>query len=99
MPGFYRRRSARELAAAARRTGAGGRVLDLRSYRAPAVTCAATRCGARVEKGQIFCRDHWFSLPKGLRTSLWTTFRHRLAQDYGALVRRAIDMIDERGAA
>lgn len=99
MRGFGRNRSERELAASARGCGAGVPVLDLSTYRKSFVGCAANRCGVRVNEGQIFCRDHWLSLPRELRTSIGTTFRHRLAKDYGALVQRAIALIDERRVA
>jgi hypothetical protein len=44
----------------------------------------------------LMCRAHWLSLPKSLRNSIWITFRHRITQDYQALVGKAVDLILKR---
>lgn len=90
------RQSERQQAVRDRDTGAGGKVIV--RPRAP-VTCSASRCRASVNEGQLFCHRHWYSLPQALRKSIWAAFRHRRAQSYGALVQRAVDIIDQRGAA
>lgn len=58
--------------------------------------CAATRCFEPVRRGQIFCRDHWFSLPYRLRRSIGQSWRARQVGVYRDSVRAAIDLIEER---
>lgn len=43
-----------------------------RSYH---VHCAAEGCSKRLNAGQLFCKDHYFSLPKALKDRLWATWR------------------------
>lgn len=38
-------------------------------------TCAVTRCQCRVQPGKLMCRDHWFAVPKPIRTRIWRTYR------------------------
>ncbi|MGE4321747.1 MAG: hypothetical protein AB7E60_01805 [Sphingobium sp.] len=46
-----------------------------RSYHKQDVHCAAEGCDMIVGRGQMFCRGHYFSLPKGLRDALWSAWR------------------------
>lgn len=62
------------------------------------VTCAATRCREPVRRGDLMCRAHWLSLPSALRRSILVTFRHRIVDDYQALVSKAVDLVDARFA-
>lgn len=34
------------------------------------VTCASHFCGETVPRGHLFCKRHWFTLPRGLRDML-----------------------------
>ena len=46
-----------------------------RTYHKPDVHCAAEGCTVIVGRGKMFCKDHYFALPKGLRDDLWTAWR------------------------
>jgi hypothetical protein len=46
-----------------------------RTFYKPDVHCAASGCCMIVGKGQMFCKDHYFALPKALRNDLWTAWR------------------------
>jgi len=37
--------------------------------------CAATACYVPVERGKLFCRDHWFMLSARQRNAIVLTFR------------------------
>lgn len=37
--------------------------------------CPATGCTARVGRGQLMCRTHWFMVPKALRDAIWDAWR------------------------
>ncbi len=39
------------------------------------VHCAAEGCDVRIGKGKLFCKGHYFSLPKALRDRLWSAWR------------------------
>lgn len=58
--------------------------------------CAATRCCAVVERGNLMCRAHWLSLPLPLRRSILFTHQHRWVRDYQGYVREAVEMIEAR---
>jgi hypothetical protein len=38
-------------------------------------TCHAHDCGKRVPPSMLFCRPHWFSLPKPIRDAIWREYR------------------------
>lgn len=61
--------------------------------RAPAHTCAAWRCREAVKPGMLMCRDHWFSLPKQLRSAIGHTWRARQMQAYAQNVQAALELI------
>ena len=44
--------------------------------------CAANFCQERVERGKLFCRDHWFDLPPGMRSAIMNAWRARHIQAY-----------------
>lgn len=46
-----------------------------RTFTKPDVCCAAQGCSMIVGKGQMFCKDHYFALPKPLRDDLWSAWR------------------------
>ncbi len=46
-----------------------------RSFHRHDVRCAAEGCDARIGRGQLFCKGHYFSLPDALRSRLWATWR------------------------
>ncbi|MFY9350339.1 MAG: hypothetical protein WBL20_03025 [Sphingobium sp.] len=39
------------------------------------VLCSAEGCDVPVGKGQLFCKGHYFSLPRALRDALWGAWR------------------------
>ncbi|SCW61452.1 hypothetical protein SAMN02927924_01666 [Sphingobium faniae] len=42
------------------------------------VHCAAEGCTSRIGKGQLFCKDHYFALPRALRDDLWAAWRRAM---------------------
>lgn len=46
-----------------------------RSYH---VHCSADGCSSRLGTGQLFCKDHYFSLPRALRDRLWSAWRRAM---------------------
>lgn len=46
-----------------------------RSFHKHDVLCAAQGCDVPVGRGKIYCKGHYFSLPKPLRDRLWATWR------------------------
>lgn len=64
--------------------------------RAPVQTCAAHRCSETVQRGMLMCRDHWFSLPRQLRSAIGHTWRARQMQAYAQNVQAALELISER---
>lgn len=61
---------------------------------APPVPCACNRCHATVKRGHLYCRDHWFALPHGLRTALLRTHRAGHWASYQDYFRQAQDHLD-----
>ncbi len=43
--------------------------------------CHATACSVEVPPEMFMCRKHWFSLPKTLRTRIWSTYREGQCDD------------------
>lgn len=39
------------------------------------VHCAVEGCSTRLNAGQLFCKAHYFSLPKALKDDLWAAWR------------------------
>ena len=39
------------------------------------VHCAVAGCSTRLNAGQLFCKSHYFSLPKALKDDLWSSWR------------------------
>jgi hypothetical protein len=62
-------------------------------------SCAADSCQAEVRRGQLFCRTHWFSLPRDLREAILQAHRRRDLARYQELLTRARDLIDMGVAA
>ena len=73
------------------------------------VTCAAHGCERTVQRGQLMCKGHWFSLPKAMRDDVWRTWRTcqrhwrgrtdhaqqlREVRAYRDAVRHAVDYLD-----
>lgn len=56
--------------------------------------CAAVTCRDVLTPGRVFCRNHWFCLPKWLRDSILETFIACEWDAYQEDVRRAADHID-----
>ena len=62
----------------------------------PIRACAAERCHTVVKPGELMCRAHWLSLPKGLRSSILDSWKHRRMRDYAVHCQAAVDEIAER---
>lgn len=39
------------------------------------VRCGASGCQTVIGPGKLFCPDHYFALPKGMRDDLWRCWR------------------------
>ena len=52
--------------------------------------CCAEGCETLLEKGQLFCRDHYFSLPKPLRDRLWSAWRAAMS-----VYRRPVTLVEQ----
>lgn len=68
-------------------------------------SCAADTCGAEVTRGQLMCRNHWFTLPRALRDDILQTHARALktrdrreADRFQMLVTQARDIADGLGA-
>lgn len=62
-------------------------------------TCASYFCGELVPRGHLFCKRHWFTLPRGLRDSLVKACivdRDEIA--FEQAMTRAHDVIERRAA-
>lgn len=64
-----------------------------------AVTCAADCCQVEVRIGHLFCRQHWFALPRNLQDGIKRAFGRKDEAEYGRLVTQARDLIDMGVAA
>ena len=77
-----------------------GKTLEGLSGRAPvnyargAVTCAGDACFVEVQRGMLFCREHWFSLPRELRDRILATFGAKDIDGYQDAVTEARGRID-----
>jgi hypothetical protein len=57
-------------------------------------TCAADTCGEVVKVGMLFCRSHWFLLPRDLRTALLESYFSRNKLRFQEALTQARDTID-----
>lgn len=55
-----------------------------RTFYKPDAHCAASGCDMVIGKGQMFCKDHYYALPKPLRDDLWRTWRAAMNARRGA---------------
>lgn len=46
-----------------------------RTFYKPDVMCSADGCDVPIGKGKLFCKSHYFSLPKALRIALMDAWR------------------------
>lgn len=56
--------------------------------------CAADTCGAEVPFGHLFCRPHWFALPRDLREALKQANARGDRERYQELLFQARDIAD-----
>jgi hypothetical protein len=65
-------------------------------------TCHATNCSVKVPPEMFMCRQHWFSLPKRLRSQIWATYRAgqcddwKISHAYAEAAREAVRYIAEK---
>lgn len=86
-----------ELAAELDRRGVSLAALNPRgpaAYARGSVSCAADSCAVAVKRGHLFCREHWFQLPGGLRDRILRSFGARDVPAYQDAVAEARDLID-----
>lgn len=55
--------------------------------------CAAPQCGAKVQRGHLMCRDHWFKVPQAVRSDLLHAFGRRDAEAYQRHFERAVQSL------
>ena len=55
--------------------------------------CGARSCGKIISRSRVFCRDHWFMLPKPLRDAIWQAHRNRDHQASVNNIREAMRLI------
>lgn len=60
---------------------------------AHAPPCSARGCGTKLVRGQIFCRPHWFALPKNHRFTITTAFRNRWERVYQQAFQDAVEWL------
>lgn len=64
--------------------------------------CHATGCQLKVLTSKLFCRSHWFALPKELRDRVWATYvpgqekTKQPSREYVAAVRAAQDYLRDQ---
>ena len=59
----------------------------------PTRRCLASHCGAIVHVPDVFCSNHWETLPTELRTALWNAISSGDRKGEVALVVRARELI------
>lgn len=80
-----------------------GETLDRLAGHAPlaygrrAASCAADCCQVEVRRGQLFCRTHWFALPRDLQDGIKQAFARRDTSRYQELVAEARDIAEGGG--
>ncbi len=42
------------------------------------VRCCAEGCSVEIGRGKLFCKGHYFALPKTLRDDLWSAWRQAM---------------------
>lgn len=61
--------------------------------------CRVRTCPETAKRGQLMCRDHWFAVPRPLRTAINRTWRDHEWESYLANIRTAERLILEEEAA
>lgn len=65
-------------------------------------TCHATDCLIRVPPEMLFCKTHWFQLPKGMRDRVWRAYRPgqcddwAISHEYAEAARAAVRYIADK---
>lgn len=55
--------------------------------------CAANFCHDRVQRGRLFCREHWFQLPHYMRSAILNAWSARQMQAYSEALEAARDYL------
>ena len=59
--------------------------------------CPAPGCKASIPHHMLFCRQHWFMVPKPLRDEVWRTYRDEAGSaDHRQAVAAAVDYVRGR---
>jgi hypothetical protein len=53
--------------------------------------CAANGCRERIQRGRLFCREHWYALPYEMRAAIHAAFSARRVLAYSDAVEAARD--------
>lgn len=58
--------------------------------------CPANGCTAKVPGSMLFCRKHWFMVPKSLRDAVWREYRAQPQSDSHQMAcQAAIEAVNE----
>lgn len=59
--------------------------------------CPARGCPAQIPQTMLFCRRHWFVVPKDMRDEIWRLYRAEAgSQAHRAACFEAIEFVNER---
>ena len=58
--------------------------------------CNHPECDNDISRHYLYCRRHWFKLPKPIRDEIWRTCSER-REDYTAAVRAAVEYFLDDG--
>jgi hypothetical protein len=59
--------------------------------------CHAPGCVVDVPHGRLMCREHWYALPRPLRTAINQTWRARQMSAYVVNVQQAQELLRSDG--
>ena len=58
--------------------------------------CPIDGCDKKVHRTKLFCRSHWYMVPKPLRDAIWAGYRAGMDKSYWEAVREARRLVNER---
>ena len=71
----------------------------------PALICQLDGCGREKRHDQLFCKHHWFMVPKSIQNRVWNSWRRvqrhegsGAISDYRTAVQEATTAVQERDA-
>lgn len=58
--------------------------------------CLADGCSRQRKPSEIFCKQHWFALPKPMRDEIWEAHRTNNREASLTLIREAVKYLGRR---